>query len=356
MLFDERVYEAALVGTDPKTDLAVLKIDATDMHPLTLGDSDALEVGDWVVAVGAPFGLTQTVTHGIVSAKGRTQVEDVDVAYQEFIQTDAAINPGNSGGPLLNIRGEVVGVNTAIATHGTSYNAGIAFAIPSSMAAKVAEQLKTRGEVPRGWLGVGPSALTSADVEIFGIPDTNGVLVAGVLMDSPAERAGIQVEDVIVSIDDVPVTSLARFRAAVADLRPFETARLRIIRDREVIRVRARLELQPEDVRVPADQITDSIAVPRLRMQVRTLRPNTLRLYDNETRGVVILGLRRAPKDEPEIELGELIVRCNGHAVTTVHDLKEALKAAPPGDPIRLEIQEPVGDRRLISIRPADQP
>lgn len=147
-LADDRTYEATIVGTDPKTDLAVIKIDAPNLHALKFGDSDQVDVGDWVVAVGAPFGLSQTVTHGIISATGRSHV-DVGILYQNFIQTDAAINPGNSGGPLLNLRGEVIGVNTAIATHGDA-NAGVAFTIPSNMAVKVARALIEHGSVARG--------------------------------------------------------------------------------------------------------------------------------------------------------------------------------------------------------------
>ena len=181
---DEREFPATLVGNDPMTDLAVIKIDASDLHALKFGDSDRVEVGDWVIAVGAPFGLSQSVTHGIISATGRDSVEPLTekgILYQNFLQTDAAINPGNSGGPLLNLRGEVIGVNTAIATNGDGYNAGIAFTIPSNMALKVASQLKESGAVARGWLGITMGELEAADRELLGIEGHRGVLVVGIV-------------------------------------------------------------------------------------------------------------------------------------------------------------------------------
>lgn len=360
-LWDDREYPATLVGCDPKTDLAVLRIDAPDLQPLTFGDSDALEVGDWVVAVGAPFGLAQTVTHGIVSAKGRSRVAGVDISYQDFIQTDAAINPGNSGGPLLNLRGEVVGVNTAIATHGDGVNAGIAFTIPANMAVKVAEQLKTSGRVTRGYLGIVPLPLAQSDVDIFGLPDARGILVDQIVRDSPAGRGGLQVEDVIVAINDRPVESYEHFRAMVADLRPDERARLRVVRDRQVKQLAVRMGEQPEDLRArPAESAEVDRPVERLGLRVRTWRPDDRRLlrllHDATARGVEVRDLDAETKGQLDLRAGELVVACNGNPVRSVCDLNQVVERAPLSAKVQLEILEPTGDRRVVTIAARETP
>ncbi|MGZ3524615.1 MAG: DegQ family serine endoprotease [Thermodesulfobacteriota bacterium] len=194
-------YNGKIVGRDPKTDLALLKIEgATDLHPLKLGNSDDLKVGNWVVAVGSPFGLEQTVTAGIVSAKGRVIGSG---PYDNFIQTDASINPGNSGGPLINMKGEVVGINTAIIASGQ----GIGFAIPVNMAKEIAPQLQEKGHVTRGWLGVSIQEVTPELAKSFALKEKKGALVAQVVPGSPAEKAGIEQGDVIVEFDGKEVAS-----------------------------------------------------------------------------------------------------------------------------------------------------
>ncbi|MGZ3495825.1 MAG: DegQ family serine endoprotease, partial [Thermodesulfobacteriota bacterium] len=194
-------YNGQIVGRDPKTDLALLKIEgASDLHPLKLGNSDDLKVGNWVVAVGSPFGLEQTVTAGIVSAKGRVIGSG---PYDNFIQTDASINPGNSGGPLINMKGEVVGINTAIIASGQ----GIGFAIPVNMAKEIAPQLQEKGHVTRGWLGVSIQEVTPELAKSFALKEKKGALVAQVVPGSPAEKAGIEQGDVIVEFDGKEVAS-----------------------------------------------------------------------------------------------------------------------------------------------------
>jgi len=351
VLHDNREFEAMLVGTDPKTDLAVLKIDAPDVHPLAFGDSDKLEVGDWVLAVGAPFGLTHSVTHGIVSAKGRTRIAGVDIAYQDFIQTDAAINPGNSGGPLLNLRAEVVGVNTAIATHGERVNAGVAFTIPSNMAAKIARQLKKHGEVERGFLGVGPSEITQEDVEIFGLPNRRGVFVGSVLRDSPAAQAGLQVEDVILSINDAPMQNVEHFRAFVADILPGEQVHLRVFRDGQESEFDVRLARQPVDTWAPLTQTVLSREIERLGLSVRTLRAGMLDAFDESDRGVIVWKVTPG-EPQPDLRVGELIVACDGKIVESVQELAEVVRDIPADKTVRLQILEPTGDRRIIHIKP----
>lgn len=355
ILHDEREFKAEVIGTDSKSDLAVVRIDAADLHPLRFGDSDKLEVGDWVIAVGSPFGLQQTVTHGIVSAKGRSRILGIDIDYQDFIQTDAAVNPGNSGGPLLNLRGEVMGVNTAIATHSEGYNAGIAFTIPSNMAVKVANQLKTRGTVQRGWLGISFTAVQKEDIELFGLDEAKGVLVELVLRRSPADRAGIQVEDVVVAIGGEPIDDSEMFRARIADVPPNERVELKVIRDGEPRTISVRLGLQPDDLRTAALRGgMEARELPRLGLQLRTMRsiemrPTPLRVYDKDVRGVAVMGIVDS-KERPDVQAWEVIVACNGKPVENVTELKQALEEIPRKRDVRLTVLEPTGDRRIITI------
>src|SRR5690606_36748636 len=220
---DDREVTAKVVGTDPPTDLALLKIDDPRVTPVALGDSDHLEVGDWVLAIGNPFGLPQTVSAGIVSAVGRANVGIVD--YEDFIQTDAAVNPGNSGGPLVDLQGRVVGINTAIASR-TGGNNGIAFAIPINMSKDVVEQLLARGSVTRGHIGIIISDLDPEMAKTFEYTGSKGILVQDVAPDSPASQAGLRGGDIITSLDGQPVTALARFRAEIAKKAPGTAVKL----------------------------------------------------------------------------------------------------------------------------------
>jgi serine protease Do len=218
------------VGTDPKTDLAVIHIDTDKKLPMvTFGDSDQIEVGDWVVAIGHPRGLDQTVTQGIISAKHRRGVLD-PTSYQDYLQTDAAINPGNSGGPLLNLEGQVVGVNAAIATESGGFE-GIGFAIPSNMAVHVAEALIDHGKVIRGWLGVSIRNLTPEQFKARKLADNQGALIADVVPDSPAEIAGLQKDDVVVAFNGKPVANASVLQRLVGDTPVGNTARLTVRRD-----------------------------------------------------------------------------------------------------------------------------
>ena len=211
ILSDDKEFDAELIGRDPKTDLALIRIQgARNLKPLELGNSDKLEVGKWVVAIGSPFGLEQTVTAGIVSAKGRIIGSG---PYDDFIQTDASINPGNSGGPLLNMNGEVVGINTAIIASGQ----GIGFAIPINLAKGIITQLKDKGEVTRGWLGVGIQDLTPELADYYNLKDQKGVLVTQVFEGDPADNAGIKVNDVILSIDGKPVSTGRELSSTIAN-------------------------------------------------------------------------------------------------------------------------------------------
>jgi len=375
-LHDEREYVATLVGADRKSDLAVIKINAPDLHPLEFGDSDKMEVGDWVLAVGAPFGLTQSVTHGIVSAKGRGDMLNIPILYQDFLQTDAAINPGNSGGPLVNLRGEVIGVNTAISTNGESYNLGVAFTIPSNMAARIARQLVARGEVARGWLGISMAELTDKDVGLFSLQGKRGVMVNVVYQESPARQAGLQCEDIIVTVTGKPVNSMRELRAEVADLLPGERAALKVIRDKRELAIDVRLGKQPEDVSVFVSRAQPVVGrkVGPLGLQVRTMRdglPETLEDHlgseqdlpvwakqHADKRGVLVLDRARSGKvakptsESPKgLAPGELIVSCNDRPVVCVTELTQAIEAGGDSHHVELVVLKPDGERRTVRIK-----
>ena len=227
-LGDRREFAAELVGSDARTDIAVLKIDADDLPSLSLAGSSAVEVGDLVLAMGNPFGIGQTVTMGIVSATGRAGLNPEN--YEDFIQTDAAINPGNSGGPLVNMRGEVIGINTAIISR-SGGNQGIGFAVPAHMASVVMDQLIEHGRVARGWLGVSIQPVSAAVAEAFELDAPNGALVGYVEPNSPAAEAGLATGDVVVAVDGQPVEEMGDLRLMIASAGPNTTVDLTVVRD-----------------------------------------------------------------------------------------------------------------------------
>lgn len=263
-LSDKREFKGKVIGTDPKTDLAVIKIDSNNLPAIKLGDSDKLKVGETVIAIGNPFGLNQTVTSGIVSATGRANVGIAE--YEDFIQTDAAINPGNSGGALVNVRGELVGINTAIFSMSGGYQ-GIGFAIPSNMAKVVMDSLIKKGKVVRGWLGVSIQPVTPELAKQFGLKDNKGALVGDVVEDSPAEKAGIQHGDVIIEFDGKEVTDPSSLRNSVAGTSPGKKVSLKILRDGKVQKV--------------------DVTIAELPVDMQKMRGE----YDNLLKGVMVQGL-----------------------------------------------------------------
>lgn len=242
---DKRTFKAKVIGTDPKTDVAVIKIEATGLPILPWTDSSRLEVGELVLAVGSPFGLTQTVTMGIISAVGRANMGIVD--YEDFIQTDAAINPGNSGGALVNLHGELVGINTAIFTRTGGYM-GIGFAIPSNMVRTVMDSLIKHGKVVRGWLGVSIQELTPDLAKEFGVSETAGALVADVMEDSPASKAGFERGDVVTELDGRPVRDPTHLRTLVADSAPGTKVTITLLRDKRRMSLEVTLGELPKDL------------------------------------------------------------------------------------------------------------
>ena len=245
LLGDQRKFEAELIGTDPKTDLAILKIDASGLPFLSWGDSSTLQVGEMVVAVGNPFGLSQTVTMGIISAVGRANVGIVD--YEDFIQTDAAINPGNSGGALVNVQGELIGINTAIFTRSGGYM-GIGFAIPSNMAKGVVHSLKAYGKVVRGWLGVSIQDLSPELAKQFETTDTKGALVTDVVEGSPAQDARFRRGDIIREYDGRPVENSTKLRTYVAETPPETEVDVGILREGDNERITVIIGQMPKEL------------------------------------------------------------------------------------------------------------
>ncbi len=359
-LDDGREGDATLVGADAKTDLAVIRADLGEVHPLPFGDSDKMEVGDWVIAVGAPFGLTHTVTHGIISAKGRTNINAPgrQILYQDFLQTDASINPGNSGGPLLNLRAEVVGVNTAIATHGDTGNAGVAFTIPSNMAARIARQLIESGSVARGWLGVQLAELDARDIDLFRLGKRGGVMVDVVYEGGAAHNAGMACEDVILKVNGVPVDAIDPLRAVIADAAPGERVRIDFSRDGAEHSIELPLDRQPDDVNawVRAADAVRSRTAPPLPLELRTLRTaeaeQLAELWEYpDLRGVLVLATGSSG-GRLEIARSEVLVGVDGRPIRSVADLQSAIAGAGVGKSLALDVVSPDGRKRTVEFRP----
>lgn len=318
---DGSEFDAKVAGADPKSDIAILEI-KDDSHPaLTLGDSSKLEVGEWVIALGNPFGLSHTLTVGVVSGKDRSGLGIND--YEDFIQTDAAINPGNSGGPLLNLDGEVVGINTAIFSRSGGYM-GIGFAIPVSLAKNVADQLIDRGEVTRGYLGIVIQTMTPELAESFDIKETKGILVAQVSEDSPAQQAGLKVGDLIVQYQGKAVSEISDFRNRVAMTPPKTQAALTIIRNgkRKNLSVKiGNLEDMPK-LAESSVQKTDELG-----LTVQTITPELAQQFDATSgEGVVVTAVERGSVAAlAGIRTGTVILQVNRMAVNSGEDFKQAV-------------------------------
>ena len=317
--------EAEVTGRDPQSDIAVIEIKTKDRPVLKLGDSSKLEVGEWVVAIGNPFGLSHTLTVGVVSATGRTSVGIND--YEDFIQTDAAINPGNSGGPLVNLDGEVIGMNTAIFSRSGGYM-GIGFAIPINMAKEIAHQLITKGKVTRGFLGIVIQPLTVDLAEAFGIEQNQGILVAEVTEDSAADKSGVQQGDVIVAFRDRPVSDVGTFRNQVSMISPGEREKISIIRDgkRHDLMITIGTRSQEDVIAKGLTQSADQLG-----LTVQTLTAELARQFNAKVgEGVVVTSVKRGSVAAMAgINTGTIILQVNRKPVKTAADFKrEASKAS----------------------------
>lgn len=345
----DRTVKAKVVGTDPRTDLAVIKIKVKEAlpKPAKLGDSEKLKIGEWVIAAGASFGLDNTITAGIVSAKGRALSGGAQ--YEDFIQTDAAINPGNSGGPLVNLRGEVVGINTAIVSKSGGYM-GIGFAIPINMAKQVLDSLISNGKVTRGWLGVGIQNLTEDLAQSFNYTETEGALVGHVDPKGPAKKVGLQQGDIIVQLGKSKIKNVNQLRNMVAAIKPGTATELTFIRNgktetrsvtigelpTQVVEAETREEGSVEDLGMTVEEFDESS--PR---KPRTERAKGLIITQVDPQGLAA---------DADLQVGDIIVSINGKDVATIEDFRGATEKGDPKKGFRFVV-ESQGMERFAILR-----
>lgn len=330
-LADGREFDAKRIGADSRTEVALIKIKTKDDLPfLKTGDVEKLDIGQWVIAIGNPFGLNKTLTVGVVSAKGRSNIGITD--YEDFIQTDAAINPGNSGGPLLNIDGEVIGINTAIYSQSGGYM-GIGFAVPIDMAMSIKDQLVTNGYVKRGYIGVylNPGEVTKAMAQHFGHQEAGGVLIADVLKDGPADKAGIQSGDIIIELEGKKVKDNSSFRKNVACIMPNKKAKFTIVRDGKRKAVTIKVGLLPDQDSEKEDPGTHNLE--EIGFKVQPLNDEIARQlgYDGEEGLVVTEVNPGSDAEEKGIKAGMLILEVNRCKVENLKDFEKAVKASKGG-------------------------
>ncbi len=352
LLSDKREFIGKVVGSDPKSEIAVIKIDATDLPVVPWGDSDKLEIGEYVLAIGNPFGLNQTVTQGIVSAVGRANVGIAD--YEDFIQTDAAINPGNSGGALVNLRGELVGINTAIFSRSGGYM-GIGFAVPSNMTREVMQSLIKHGKVTRGWLGISIQDLSPELAKSFGLSETRGALVGEVVENSPAAKAGIKSGDVIVAFAGKKVDSPTTLRNAVAQTPLGKSVKIELIRDKESKSVDATIGEQPKDLERESEPVRGGKEGTALSgMDVQELTPEIARQMDLSP-GVKGVAVSNVGADSPAaaagVQRGDVISEINRTPVRNVKDYQRIAAKLGKGENALIQLARR-GGKLFVVIKP----
>jgi Do/DeqQ family serine protease len=336
-LSDSRKFTATLVGRDPKTDLAVLKVESpTPLPAASLGDSERLRVGQWVVAIGNPFGLDRTVTVGIVSATARTRVGVA--TYENFIQTDASINPGNSGGPLANLDGRVIGINTAIVAAGQ----GIGFSIPINEAKSVMAQLIARGKVVRGWLGIAIQDVTDELASSFGVREREGVLVADVMKGGPGEAAGLRPGDVIVDLGGTKIGEVPDLQRRVANVAPGQTVAVGVVREGKPQRLSVRVGEMPADDATAADA-DGEVGPEGFGLQIEPLAPDTAeRLGLSFSQGLLVIDVASGgPADRAGLKRGDVILEVDRKPVQDAPGLQKALGAVPAGRSVLVWVHRP---------------
>ena len=334
-LSDRSELQAKLIGTDPRTDVALLKVDGKNLPTVKLGDSEKLKVGEWVLAIGSPFGFDHSVTKGIVSAKGRTLPNDT---YVPFIQTDVAINPGNSGGPLFNMKGEVVGINSQIFTRSGGFM-GLSFAIPIDVALDVSNQLKKDGKVSRGWLGVVIQEVNKDLAESFGLDKPAGALVAQVLEDGPAAKGGLQVGDVILSMNGQPIVMSADLPHLVGSLKDGEKAKLEIIRNGKRQTLDVAVGAMPDDdadITAGADGSTERSS-NRLGVAVADLTAEQKKSLELKG-GVVIKEVQDGPAALIGLRPGDVISHLNNQAIGSAKEFTEIAKELPKNRSVSMRV------------------
>ncbi len=347
-LTDKRTFSAKIIGTDPKTDLAVIKIDASGLKPAVLGNSDKLRIGEWVVAAGSPFGLDNTITTGIVSAKGRSFIGGD--TYEDFIQTDAAINPGNSGGPLVDLNGNVIGINTAIFTRSGGYM-GIGFAIPINMARNVMQSLIQDGKVTRGYIGVGIQNLTPELAKSFKYSGTGGALVGHVAKDGPGEKAGLKQGDIITTMDGEHIEDINQLRNTVASKKPGTKIALKILRDTKEQSVTVSLgELPAGDA--GTEEILQSSDNIDIGAQFEALSPEAAqKLGTDTTKGVLVTRvLPESVAARAGLTPGDIVLKVGDEDIENMNDLKSALSEAAIKEGIRMVV-ETRGMERFVFLQ-----
>ena len=354
--FDGKIVDAEIVGTDPKSDVALIKIDAKGMKlkPIKLGNSDKLRVGEWVLAIGSPFGseLSHTVTQGIVSAIGRSSVGLVD--YENFIQTDAAINPGNSGGPLVNLDGELVGINTAIASRSGGYQ-GIGFAIPVTMVNRVTSDLRTKGKVVRAWLGVKIQNVDEAMAKTLELERAYGALVGEIVKDSPAANADLAVGDVVLKVNNEAVKNSRTLMNLIAAKHPEDKVTLTVLREGKQKEIKIKLAEFPEEYNLAAD--TRQQNDETLGMQVQNLDPKEVSRYglDKDSRGVLVTSVMPGSEaQQKNVQVGMLIEKMGPtvrklDAVASTKDYQRALSGYKSGDTV-LFLMQREGENFFVAL------
>lgn len=328
-LSDKREFQARIVGADPKTDVAVLKVDAKNLAPITIGDSSKVQVGDVALAIGDPFGVGQTVTKGIISAtsRGNLGIED----YEDFLQTDAPINPGNSGGALINDRGALVGINTAIISHGSGGSQGIGFAVPSNLARQVMDEIVKTGHVTRAYLGIYPQDVTPAIARAFGAKDSQGIVVGDVSPNSPAHEAGIQRGDIILQVNGKPVSDSNQLRMSISMMQPGTELKVKTLRNGTERDATVELAEMPADsARADSnDQEGGNKALDGV--EVTNLNSSIARQLNipSSTKGVVVTDIDPASKmSDSGLRKGDVIQEVNHQAVTSVSEFQSAIRKA----------------------------
>jgi serine protease Do len=349
-LSDRSELEAKLVGTDPRSDVALLKVEGQGLPTVKLGKSEDLKVGEWVLAIGSPFGFDHSVTAGIVSAKGRSLPNE---SYVPFIQTDVAINPGNSGGPLFNLAGEVVGINSQIFTRSGGFM-GLSFAIPMSVAMDVADQLKADGKVSRGWLGVVIQEVNKDLAESFGLDKPAGALVAQVLEDGPAAKGGLQVGDVILSLDGKPIIMSADLPHLVGALKPGSTAELDVVRDGARKKLKLSIGALPEEGDALAGNAASGVerSSNRLGVKVVELTAEQKKTLDLKG-GVAISEVLDGPAALIGLRPGDVITHLNNQAINSAKTFTEVAQALPKNRSVSMRVLRQ-GRASFITFKLAD--
>lgn len=346
-LSDGRTFTAELIGRDPKSDIAVIKIDAKNLPNISLGDSDKMRVGEWVLAIGNPFSenLNHTVTQGIISGIGRSEVGIT--AYDNFIQTDAAINPGNSGGALVNLKGELIGINTAILSRDGGF-AGVGFAIPINQAKEVMDDLISQGKVVRGWLGVTIQNVTTELKEAMGLEVDKGILVSSVLANGPAEKSGLESGDVIIELDGKEVEEINSLRNKIAGKDPGDVVKLKVIRDGKEKTVKVTLGELPEDIadwQRSRGKLSES-PEDLFGMQVKTFDENFAKKFgiDKNEKGVIVTSAEpNSSIFSAGIREGDLIQKIGKQKIESLKDFKKATENIPKDSPVAFYIKRESG-------------